>query len=70
MRRFLMHVLPGGFHRIRDHGLLVNGSRKASLELARAQLGQPREAPSATAEITASVDHGRRASSALIAARR
>jgi len=30
MRRFLLHVLPGGFHRIRHYGLLANGSRKAS----------------------------------------
>jgi hypothetical protein len=31
MRRFLLHVLPGGLHRIRHYGLLANGSRKASL---------------------------------------
>jgi hypothetical protein len=35
MRRFLLHVLPGGFHRIRHCGLLANGSRKANLALAR-----------------------------------
>ncbi len=35
MRRFLLHVLPGGFHRIRHYGLLANGARKANLELAR-----------------------------------
>jgi hypothetical protein len=35
MRRFLLHVLPGGFHRIRHYGLLANGSRKASLTRAR-----------------------------------
>jgi hypothetical protein len=35
MRRLLLHVLPGGFHRIRHYGLLANGSRKASLALAR-----------------------------------
>jgi len=35
MRRFLLHVLPGGFHRIRHYGLLANGSRKAHLALAR-----------------------------------
>ena len=29
MRRFLLHVLPCGFHRIRHYGLLANGSRKA-----------------------------------------
>lgn len=41
MRRFLLHVLPGGFHRIRHYGLLASGSRKASLALARELLSQP-----------------------------
>jgi hypothetical protein len=41
MRRFLLHVLPGGFHRIRHYGLLANGSRKASLALARELLREP-----------------------------
>jgi len=59
MRRFLLHVLPGGLHRIRHYGLLANGSRKASLTLARALLGQPHEAPITTADITAGVDHVR-----------
>ena len=27
IRRFLMHVLPKGFHRIRHYGLLANGNR-------------------------------------------
>ena len=35
MRRFLLHVLPGGFHRIRHYGLLANGSRKANLARVR-----------------------------------
>lgn len=35
MRRFLLHVLPGGLHRIRHYGLLANGSRKTSLATAR-----------------------------------
>jgi hypothetical protein len=38
MRRFLLHVLPGGFHRIRHYGLLANGARKAKLALVRALL--------------------------------
>jgi hypothetical protein len=59
MRRFRLHALPSGSHRIRHYGLLANGSRKASLALARALLGQPREAPITTADITAGVDHGR-----------
>jgi Putative transposase len=36
-----LHVLPGGFHRIRHYGLLANGSRKASLALARELLHVP-----------------------------
>ena len=27
MRRFLLHVLPKGFHRIRHYGLLASGAR-------------------------------------------
>ena len=45
MRRFLLHVLPGGFHRIRHYGLLANGARKASLAAARQLLGVQAEAP-------------------------
>jgi hypothetical protein len=35
IRRFLLHVLPRGFHRIRHYGLLASGSRKASIARAR-----------------------------------
>jgi len=35
MRRFLLHVLPGGFHRIRHYGLLANSSRKTNLAQVR-----------------------------------
>ncbi len=38
IRRFLLHVLPRGFHRIRHYGLLAGAARKASLALARALL--------------------------------
>jgi len=31
MRRFLLHVLPAGFHRIRHYGLLANGGRRENL---------------------------------------
>jgi hypothetical protein len=41
MRRFLLHVLPGGFHRIRHYGLLANCSRAASLATARQLLRAP-----------------------------
>ena len=35
IRRFLIHVLPSGFHRIRHYGLLSNKARTDSLPLAR-----------------------------------
>ena len=35
IRRFLLHVLPKGFHRIRHYGLLASGTRKIRLERAR-----------------------------------
>ena len=35
MRRFLLHVLPGGFHRIRHYGLLANAGRREHLAKAR-----------------------------------
>jgi len=41
MRRFLLHVLPGGFHRIRHYGFLANCNRSASLTLARQFLHAP-----------------------------
>jgi Putative transposase/Transposase zinc-binding domain len=31
IRRFLLHVLPGGFQRIRHYGFLANGNRQAKL---------------------------------------
>ena len=41
MRRFLLHVLPSGFHRIRHYGLLANPTRKQNIELARTLLHVP-----------------------------
>jgi hypothetical protein len=35
MRRFLLHVLPSGFHRIRHYGLLANANRKTHIATAR-----------------------------------
>jgi len=35
MRRFLLHVLPNGFHRIRHYGLIANAGRKGNLARAR-----------------------------------
>lgn len=35
IRRFLLHVLPRGFHRIRHYGLFANGGRTENLARAR-----------------------------------
>ena len=35
IRRFLIHVLPSGFHRIRHYGLLANARREENLKRAR-----------------------------------
>jgi Putative transposase len=47
IRRFLLHVLPSGFHRIRHYGLLANAGRKENLALARVLLNQPAPEPEA-----------------------
>ena len=39
LRRFLLHVLPGGLVRIRHFGLFANRRRSAALERCRALLG-------------------------------
>ena len=39
IRRFLLHVLPHGFHRIRHYGLLASSARKTNLIRARKLLG-------------------------------
>jgi hypothetical protein len=44
MRRFLLHVLPSGFHRIRHFGLLANPVRRANLVKARELLNVVPEA--------------------------
>jgi hypothetical protein len=57
IRRFLIHVLPKGFHRIRHYGLLANGSRAENIAHARELLGLPApakqpEPPKATIDET------------------
>jgi hypothetical protein len=39
IRRFLIHVLPKGFHRIRHYGLFANGNRKDMIARAHQLLG-------------------------------
>jgi hypothetical protein len=47
IRRFLLHTLPDGFHRIRHYGFLANGHRAAKLALCRKLLDVPTPAPAA-----------------------
>jgi hypothetical protein len=52
IRRFLLHTVPDGFHRIRHYGLLANGHRQFKLDLCRSLLDvplpeQPAEEPDA-----------------------
>ena len=44
MRRFLLHVLPRGFHRIRHYGLIANAGRRENLARARNLLNVPNTA--------------------------
>jgi hypothetical protein len=44
IRRFLIHVLPGGFHRIRHYGLFASGSRIANISRAHELLAVPPQA--------------------------
>ena len=41
IRRFLIHVLPAGFHRIRYYGLLASGKRAENIARARELLTPP-----------------------------
>ena len=41
IRRFLIHVLPAGFHRIRSYGLLASGKRAENIARARQLLALP-----------------------------
>jgi Putative transposase len=45
IRRFLLHVLPRGFHRIRHYGLLASGGRRHNLARARELLAAPPRPP-------------------------
>ena len=47
IRRFLLHVLPAGFMRIRHFGFLANRSRKQTLNRCRELLGSQPPAPTA-----------------------
>lgn len=50
IRRFLLHVLPKGFHRIRHYGLLATGQRADNIEHARELLAADAPADAAGSE--------------------
>jgi predicted RNA-binding Zn-ribbon protein involved in translation (DUF1610 family) len=56
MRRFLLHVLPSGFHRIRHYGLLANTTRKDNLARARELLMVKKTIETADADIAVGSD--------------
>jgi hypothetical protein len=64
IRRFLLHVLPKGFHRIRHYGLLASAGCKANIARARELIAAPvpvmeppAERDDADREATAAADH-------------
>jgi hypothetical protein len=56
IRRFLLHVLPDGFHRIRHYGFLANGVRVAAIARARALLSAPAPEQTLSDEAPASAE--------------
>jgi hypothetical protein len=51
IRRFLIHVLPKGFHRIRHYGLFASANRAETIAQAREHLGLAKPAAEETVEI-------------------
>ena len=56
IRRFLMHVLPKGFHRIRHYGLFANGARADNIARARELLAVPHSPNAEPADADATDD--------------
>jgi hypothetical protein len=57
IRRFLLHVLPEGFQRIRYYGFLCNRYREQKLARCRELLGMPEDPPSACEQPNDYRDH-------------
>ena len=62
--RFLIHVLPKGFHRIRHYGLFASGTRADNLSLMRTLLAMAMPLPNATHAGKADASRQRRRSGA------
>ena len=58
IRRFLLHTLPDGFHRIRHFGFLANGHRAARLALCRSLLTGEAAPPTNSNEQPPATDPG------------
>ena len=52
IRRFLLHTLPDGFHRIRHYGFLANGHRAARIALCRKLLSVSPQDPASASKAT------------------
>ena len=59
IRRFLMHVLPKGLHRIRHYGLFANGNRANNIERARELLAVPSSPKESDTPETTALDEPR-----------
>jgi hypothetical protein len=56
IRRFLIHVLPSGFHRIRHYGLLASGTRATTITRIRDLLGAQPPVPEENDQDQAAAD--------------
>mgnify|MGYP001248571120 CR=1 FL=1 len=70
LRRFFLHVLPGGFVRIRHFGFLANRFRGALLPFCRELLAMLLESPPATTVESSSVWHCPRCGAAMVVVQR
>jgi hypothetical protein len=52
IRRFLLHTLPDGFHRIRHYGFLANGHRAARIASCRKLLNVSPQSPASASKAT------------------
>jgi hypothetical protein len=57
IRRFLIHVLPKGFHRIRHYGLFAGGAKTECIAMARKLLDMP--APTSSTDPDSGADNDR-----------
>ena len=65
IRRFLIHVLPKGFHRIRHYGLFANADRTQNIARARELLSAPANTPDVDAEGNVDADNAKPTTASL-----